>query len=67
MGAWATEHDGIFDSDEGAAGDQYLPLPVGRGLETVSNRTLLMDCPISTTDDDFHYGVDVKWSVTYQP
>jgi len=26
-----------------------------------------MDCPVSTADDDFHYGVDVKWSVSYLP
>jgi hypothetical protein len=65
VSSWAIEHDGIFDSDENAQGDQYLSLPVGRSLETVSNMTFLMDCPVSSTDDDFHYGVDVKWSVSY--
>jgi hypothetical protein len=65
VSSWAVEHDGIFESDEGAQGDSRLSLPVGRGFEAVSNQTFLMDCPTSTVDDDFHYGVDVKWSVTY--
>ncbi len=67
VSSWATEHDGILESDEGAQGDSDLFLPVGQGQEAVSNKTFLMDCPVSTVDDDFHYGVDVTWSVAYLP
>ena len=30
-------------------------------------RTFFMDCPTATVGDDFHFGVDVKWSVDYAP
>ena len=61
-----TEHDGVLESDEGAwSHDVDLQLPSGRFIENVSNSTFLMDCPIATDGDDFHYGVDVRWSVDY--
>ena len=61
-----TEHDGFLESDEGAwSKDKQLFFPVGRFVETVVNQTFLMDCPIATDGDDFHYGVDVRWSVEY--
>lgn len=61
-----TEHDGFLESDEGAwSKDQKLDFPVGRSMEKVLNQTLLMDCGVATDGDDFHYGVDVRWSVEY--
>jgi hypothetical protein len=66
--SWGTEHDGIFDFDEGAGfRDTTLPLPVGDGKETAINQFLNVDCPPSTVGDDFHYSVDVIWSVEYVP
>ena len=67
VSSWAVEHDGSLEADEGAAGEATLPLPVGRFVETVTGSTFRMDCPVSTTGDDFHYSVDVKWSVEYVP
>ena len=67
VSSWGIEHDGILESDEGAGGQALLPLPAGRLVEAVTNSTLRMDCPVTTTDDDFHYAVDVKWSVAYVP
>jgi hypothetical protein len=66
--SWAIEHDGIFDSDEGAGfNDTWLPLPNGQGMETSVNNFLHVDCPTATVDDDFHYSMDVLWSVEYMP
>ncbi|WP_210493256.1 hypothetical protein [Microvirga antarctica] len=66
--SWGVEHDGVLEADEGAQGDRTLPLPTGRLSENVPVLVgFTMDCPVSTTDDDFHYGVDVQWSVTYAP
>lgn len=67
VASWGTEEDGIGESDE-AAGNwgEPLSIPSGRGLEDVPHAHLLLDCP-STTDDDFHYGVEVTWSVVYLP
>jgi hypothetical protein len=60
------EHDGFLESDEGAwSKDKQLFFPAGRLVETVANQTFLMDCPVATHGDDFHYGVDVRWSVDY--
>ncbi len=56
VSSWGIEHDGIFESDEGAQGDQGLFLPSGRDGETVTNKAFGMDCPTSTVGDDFHYG-----------
>jgi len=68
VSSWGVEEDGILEADEGAAGDQAILLPVGRFSETVAAPlTFTMDCPVSTAGDDFHYGVDVRWSVTYVP
>jgi hypothetical protein len=68
VASWGVEDDGAFDSDEAAAGDQAIPLPQGRFAESVvSPLTFTMDCPVSSTGDDFRYGVDVRWSVTYVP
>ncbi|HEY0078682.1 MAG TPA: hypothetical protein VGB73_08550 [Pyrinomonadaceae bacterium] len=62
------EHDGLFENNE-AAGflPVFVPIPSGRYVETVTNEVFRMDCPIATVDDDFHYGVDVRWSVEYKP
>ncbi len=66
--SWGLEHDGPTESDEGAqAFGTALPIPAGMFIETVLNSAFTMDCPTSTTDDDFHYGVDVVWSVEYAP
>jgi hypothetical protein len=40
-----------------------LPFPAGQSAETVTNSSFLMDCPASS--GDFHYGVDIRWSVEY--
>jgi hypothetical protein len=64
--SWGVEHDGFLEADEGASSlGVFLPIPAGRFVENVNNSTLKMDCPVSTTGDDFHYGVDVRWSVEY--
>ncbi len=66
VASWAIEHDGPLEPDEGATSTTvYLPIPTGRFVEEVTNVFFKMDCPTSTTDDDFHYGVDVRWSVEY--
>jgi hypothetical protein len=66
VSSWGIEHDGALDFDEGASSlGTFLPIPTGRFVENVSNNSLKMDCPTSTVDDDFHYGVDVRWSVEY--
>ncbi|MEU9180008.1 hypothetical protein AB0C90_24775 [Streptomyces sp. NPDC048550] len=66
VSSWGVEEDPWPDSNEGAGGFTELPLPTGESSETVSPpTTFTMDCPTTTTDDDFHYGVDVRWSVTY--
>jgi len=63
-----TEHDGIGEANEGAwSDDTQLPLLSGKGKENMSNAVFLMDCPTVTAGDDFHYGVDVIWSVSYVP
>lgn len=67
VGSWAIEHDGVLEPDEGAGGQAILPMPAGRFAEAVTGATFRMDCPVTTTDDDFHYAVDVKWSVAYVP
>jgi hypothetical protein len=36
-------------------------------MEVVAARNTLIDAPPITTDDDFHFGVDVTWSVEYVP
>ncbi len=62
------EHDGILESDEGAGFNPvFLPIPSGRFVENVKNQMFLMDCPTSTVGDDFHYGVEVRFSVEYVP
>ncbi|HET7399640.1 MAG TPA: hypothetical protein VFJ94_14075 [Intrasporangium sp.] len=68
VASWGTEEDGFLESDEGAGNfGVRLPLPAGKNLESVSNAPLFLDCPPTTTGDDFHYGVDVRWSVGYVP
>jgi hypothetical protein len=64
------DEDGFLEGNEAAqslpdAG--VLPLPTGQGEETVTDNQFRMDCPIASTGDDFHYGVDVRWSVEYVP
>jgi len=64
------EHDGIFENDENAASPlnyTTLPLPAGFSKENVQNAFSKLDCPAITTGDDFHFGVDVIWSVEYVP
>ena len=69
VSSWGVEHDGAFESDEGAGAPLgiFLPIPTGKNVENVTNSFLRLDCPASTVDDDFHYGVDVRWSIEYQP
>jgi hypothetical protein len=63
--SWAIEHDGPLEGDEGAEGRMRLNFPDGLN-ENVSGRTVRMDCPVSTTGDNFHYQIDVTFSVEYQ-
>jgi hypothetical protein len=66
VSAWGLEHDGVFESDEACwSKDVVLPFPAGMFIEN-SSGSFTMDCP-SVTDDDFHYGTDVVWSVHYVP
>lgn len=68
VGSNSIEEDGFLESDEGAwSRDTNLPFPAGRFVENVTKSTFMMDCPTSTTGDDYHYGVDVRWSVAYMP
>ena len=66
VASWAIEHDGFLEADEGAAskGDGRLRFPSGFQVENAKG-ALILDCPFSTTGDDFHYNVDVTWSVSY--
>ncbi|MCK1546926.1 hypothetical protein IVB12_34640 [Bradyrhizobium sp. 179] len=65
VASWGVEHDGFLEEDEAASNwGTRLPLPVGRN-ENVVQTTFLMDCP--TSNGDFHYGVNVRWSVSYVP
>jgi hypothetical protein len=63
------EHDGALENDEvaGLLTGVSLPLPTGSLSETVSNSPFFLDCPVATTGDDFHYGVDIRFSVEYLP
>jgi hypothetical protein len=68
VSSWGVEHDGYLESDEGAWSlDRTLPLPAGRFVENVASRSFLLNCPVATVGDDFHYGVEVRWSVSYVP
>ncbi len=72
VSSWGIEHDGFLEGDEAARSwGRQLPLPAGRFVEKVTNSTFLMDCPAvpigDGDDDDFHYGVLVRWSVDYVP
>jgi hypothetical protein len=68
VGSWGIEHDGALESDESAAKpEKALSIPNGKLSETVIAATFKMDCPVITTGDDFHYGVDVRYSVEYAP
>lgn len=59
------EFDG-FDPDEGAwSKGGLIVLPYGLD-EQVVNRRFLLNCPPSTNGSDFHYGVDIIWSVEYE-
>lgn len=63
------EYDGSLEADEvaGLLTGVSLPLPSGSLNETVTNNPFFLDCPVLTTDDDFHYGVDIRYSVEYLP
>lgn len=59
------EHDSALEgSGEFARGDVNLHLPVGPFIENVPSASLRIDC--TSSGDDFHYGVDVEWSVEYR-
>ena len=59
------EDDGPFDSDEGAwSTGGAITFPIGFD-EDVPSRHFRLDAPPSTDGSDFHYGVDVVWSVEY--
>jgi hypothetical protein len=68
VGSWGREHDNLpFEGDEDARSrDKELGFPVGQGKETVTNSMLTLDC-INVNNTNFHYGVDVVWSVAYEP
>jgi hypothetical protein len=60
------EHDGPTETDEYDWSDAIeLPLPVGAGSEKVTNATRRVDGVYR--NDDFHFGVDVTWSIDYVP
>jgi hypothetical protein len=61
-----SEDDSPWGEDGAWGYDTALPLPVGPG-EVVTDANLHLDCPPSTDGSRFHYGVDVVWSVTYEP
>jgi hypothetical protein len=42
-----------------------LPLPAGDGAEKVTNPTRRVNGAFR--NDDFHFGVDVTWSIDYVP
>ena len=65
--SWGVEHDGFLESDEAAGLLKGIPLslPSGSLVETVTNRPVFLDCPVATTGDDFHFGVDIRYSVEY--
>jgi hypothetical protein len=66
VASWGIEHDGVLEEDEYASNfGVLLPIPAGLFVETVINSFFKMDCPTSSAGDDFHYGVDVRWSVEY--
>lgn len=58
------EHD-TWEEDAAWSKDASLPLPIGPG-ETVSNAKLHLDCP-PANGGELHYGVDIVWSVAYEP
>ncbi|MET0771802.1 MAG: hypothetical protein ABWZ82_01855 [Candidatus Limnocylindrales bacterium] len=60
------EHDGVLEPDEYDWTDAIeLPLPTGDGIEKVTNATRRVDGAFR--NDDFHFGVDVTWSIDYVP
>jgi len=66
--AMGTEEDGWLEADETAGlAFKQLATPAGRNVETVNNSLYLLDCPPNSVDDDFHFGVEVRWSVEYLP
>jgi hypothetical protein len=65
VASWGIEHDGAFEADEGAQNSGTpLPFPIGEH-EAIINGLINVDCPTSTVGDDFHYSIDVRYSVEY--
>ena len=60
-----TEDDSPWGSDGAWGRDQRLFFPSAEGAEEVTNSFVHIDCPPSTHESSFHYGVDVIWSVRY--
>jgi hypothetical protein len=60
VGVRGHEEDDPFWGDL-AEGAEPLPFPVGAG-ENVPNATFQLDC---SGISDFHFGVDIAWSVAY--
>jgi hypothetical protein len=62
------EHDPFWEPDDyagGLSGTEQLSLPTGPG-ENVTAGSMRLDCPLQS-GYDFHYGVDVNFSVAYLP
>jgi hypothetical protein len=67
VSSWAEEDDFLGKDGAGFVIGEWLPLPSGRYFENTSNNMLRLDCLPSTAGSALHYGVDVRWSVEYQP
>jgi hypothetical protein len=68
VGVWArgTEHDGVGEENEWDWTDGVdLATPAGDGAEKVTNASMRVDG--AYRNDDFHFGVDVVWSIDYVP
>lgn len=64
VSSFGNEDDWPLPDEMAWSVDAALPFPVGPG-ENVPNAQFLLDCP-NVTDSDFHYGVDIQWSVNYE-
>jgi hypothetical protein len=66
VGSRATESDAPWGNDYAQAIPTALPLPAGHD-EDVPNASLTLDAPPSSDGSEFHYSVEVAWSVSYGP
>ncbi|MEV0272749.1 hypothetical protein AB0H43_28550 [Hamadaea sp. NPDC050747] len=67
--ASGTEYDGIGESNEHASSEPYapgfLPMPVGRGLETVNLQGLTYTARPWASGDDFAFRLYMNYDITY--